>query len=239
MKKVLCLCLCLTIILLLSVFCSCDLNDLIPDDNDTQNTTESSNEESQKNTESSSEESKETVESSSEESKETTELNFSTSSYNVGKGIINRVPNDRYEEYPNLHNVPLSATLYKDSEVILIDANDSRLIRLINLFNNALYCDDCVYIQSFLSDEYLEENVINEEFRLEIKYEPYGDERPGPYENEPTQFDTIIITGNYFVLINHDYPMTSWNSETEHYSLLAAGYCPYDWWVSWLDLFGF
>ena len=174
-----------------------------------------------------------------EDSHETTESKFSSTSYNLGCGIIGNIPSDRYEEYPNRHNVPLSATLYKNSEAILIDVNDSRLIRLINLFNNALYCDDCVYIQSFLSDEYLEENVINEEFRLELKYEPYGDERPSPYENEPTQFDTIIITGNYFVLINHDYPMTSWNSETEYYSVLAAGYCPYDWQGSWLDLFGF
>ena len=225
MKKVLCLCL---TIILLSVFCSCDLNDLIPSNKDSQKTTESSSEESQ-----------ETTESSREESKETTELNFSTSSYNVGKGIINRVPNDRYEEYPNLHNVPLSATLYKGGEVISMDVNDPRLIRLINLFNNALYCNDCAYLLGYLYDEDIEEGALDGEFRLELKYEPYGEKSalPGPYENDPTLFDTMIVTEDKFILINHDLP--NYMGDEQICSIWAAVYCPYDWWVSWLDLFGF
>ena len=237
MKKVLCLCL---TIILLSVFCSCDLNDLISGNKDSQKTTESSREESKETTESSREESKETTESSREESKETTELNFSTSSYNVGKGIINRVPNDRYEEYPNLHNIPLSATLYKNGETITIDVNDPRLIRLINLFNNALYCGDCAYLLGYLYDEDIEEGALNGEFRLELKYEPYGEKGslPGPYENDPTLFDTMIITEDKFILINHDLPV--YMGDEQICSIWAALYYPYEWnQVSWLDLFGF
>ncbi|MBE6531823.1 MAG: hypothetical protein E7679_07060 [Ruminococcaceae bacterium] len=140
---------------------------------------------------------------------------------------ISKIPSDKYEAYPSLQNIPLSAMLYKDGEAVSIDIADPRLIRLVNFFNNALYNEKCSYIQSFLSDEYLEERVINEEFRLEIKYKPYGTEAPSPYETAPTNFDTIIIINSnfYFTLINHDIPIRS-NDEILH-PYLAAGYSPF------------
>lgn len=153
--------------------------------------------------------------------------------------VISKIPSNQYEAYPVLQNVPISATLYKDGEAVSIDVRDPRLIRLVNFFNNALYYDKCSYLLSYLSDEDLKEQVINEEFRLEIKYKPDGDKLPGPYETEPTNFDTIIITNSNrdFVLINHDLP--NYLGDEQLSSIWAAEYSPLYWSYPWLDLFGF
>ena len=49
------------------------------------------------------------------------------------KSIISRIPYDKYEVYPHLNNVPLTATLYKGNEVISLDIKDPRLIQIMNL----------------------------------------------------------------------------------------------------------
>lgn len=148
---------------------------------------------------------------------------------------MSKIPHDQYETYPCTQNVPLSATLYKDGEIISIDPSDPRLIRMVNFFNNALYHEKCAYTQSYLPEDYLDEYCYGEEFRLELKYEPYGDVLPGPYVKGATQFDTLIVTNSQgFVLINHDQPVYMGK-----YPILAAGYSPFSWITPWLELFGF
>ena len=153
--------------------------------------------------------------------------------------VISTIPSDQYAAYPVLQNVPVSATLYKDGEAVSIDVRDPRLIRLVNFFNNTLCYDKCSYLLSYLSDTDLGEDVVNEVFRLEIKYKPCGEKLPGPYENEPTKFDTIIVTNSNgsFVLINHDYP--NYMGDEQICSVWAARYFPIHWSYPWLDLFGF
>ena len=146
------------------------------------------------------------------------------------RSAIEAIPCDKYECYPSLQIAPVSATLYKDGEVISIGINDPRLIRLINFFNNALHHDKCAYILAFLSEDYLEENVNNANFRLELKYKPFGSVMPSPYENAPTNYDTAIITGYYssfyFTLINKNSPITDGKGGIVH-PITAATYEPY------------
>ena len=161
---------------------------------------------------------------------------FSPTDLRVKLGMA-KIPSSQYETYPSMQNAPISAILYKDGKAQPIDVNDPKLIRLVNLFNNALYHEKCAYVQSYLSDTYLEE-VSGEAFRLELKYEPYGDVLPGPYVNNPTRFDTLVVTNTHgFVLINHDQP--AYSDDRPGYSVLAAGYSPYSWQCQWLDLLGF
>lgn len=174
------------------------------------------------------------------------ESDFRTSPYRSEgdsiEQVIGKVLSDKYEAYPNLQSVPLSATLYKGGETVRIDLTDPRLIRLINLFNNSLYYEDCEYLLSYLTDEELEGDIANEEFRLELKYEPFGDTYPAPYENMPTQFDTVIVTNSSseFVLINHSHKITLYDGKE---SVLAAGYYPLTYPINdisaWLESFGF
>ena len=57
------------------------------------------------------------------------------------KEIVSKVPSDKYEAYPHLHNVANSATLYKGNEIISIDVKDPRLIQLINFYREPLKID--------------------------------------------------------------------------------------------------
>ena len=88
------------------------------------------------------------------------------------RSAIESIPSDQYESYPSLQTIPLSATLYKDGEVISIDVDDPRLIRLINFFNNALHYDKCAYLLCFVTEEILAEDVMSDDFRLELKFYP-------------------------------------------------------------------
>ncbi len=135
--------------------------------------------------------------------------------------IITKVKSGKYENYPDMHNIPLSAVLYKDGEKISIRQDDERLIAIINFFNNCVYYKKCHYIQSMLSLEYLEENVTGAEFKLELKYEPFGDETPMAYGNKTSGCDTIVITDNLFTLITHDRP--SYNSPHQAVGFLPIG----------------
>ena len=153
------------------------------------------------------------------------------------ESIIPKIPSDQYEVYPSMQNVPLSATLYKNGEVISIDIRDPRLIRLINFFNNSLFYEKCEYSLSHLDRDDLED-IMSEEFRLELKYEPYGENVPTAYENQPTLFDTIVVHGDRFALINNDFP---WYYVDELIPFKGNYYLPYGMRQpsGWLELFGF
>ena len=155
------------------------------------------------------------------------------------KTVIASIPRDAYEAYPETHGAPLSATLYKDGEVITIDPHDQRLIALTNFFNNCVYHSKCVYTQGLLSIDDIEEDVKGADFRLELTYTPCGDKGPMPYGNETSRCDTIIFTnfnGNV-TLIAHDLP--GYEGQEKQYPFRAVGYMPlYDTYPL-LELFGF
>ena len=136
---------------------------------------------------------------------------------------LSKIPSDRYEDY-EINLRPLSATLYQNGEVISIDVTDERLVRLLNYFNNALFHNQCAYTQSYVSPA---DCGLDDAFRLELTYEPYGDVRPGAYENEPTKFDMIVVTNSSFdfMLIDHDTPI-SYGETT--YPFLVAVYIPFE-----------
>ena len=144
------------------------------------------------------------------------------------RSAIESVPSDRYEKYPALQNIPLSATLYKDGEVTSIALDDPRLIRLINFFNNALHYDKCSYLLCYVTEEILAEDVMSDDFRLELKFKPFGDVKPAPYDDNPSDFDTMIITNRLFdfTLINHDAPIMD-GSGGIIIPFTAANYAPY------------
>ena len=151
--------------------------------------------------------------------------------------VIEKIPSDKYEAYPNTHTVPIAATLYKDGEIIYIDANDPRLIRLTNFFNNCVYYSKCGYIQSLLPLEDIKQ-VTTAPFRLELKYVPYGDTSPGPYIRCTTMCDTIVITNSdSFTLIAHDLP--GYEDREQEYPFRACEFYPLYNDYAWLDLFGF
>jgi len=156
------------------------------------------------------------------------------------KPVLSLVPDDRYEEYPDTHGVPLSATLYKDGQTISIDVNDPRLVKLTNLFNNCVYYSRCSYLQGFYSLDDLEKKIAKEDFRLELKYTPYGDTRPGPYGTSTSMCDTITVlnTRSSFLLIAHDLPGNS--AVEDEYPFLITSFAPLGGMVNnILDLFGF
>ena len=148
--------------------------------------------------------------------------------------MLSQIPSDYYEDY-TVDLKPLTATLYKNSEVISIDATDERLVRLLNYFNRALFYNQCAYSQSYVSPA---DCGLDDAFRLELTYEPYGDARPGAYENEPTKFDMIVVTNRSFdfMLIDHDTPISY--SETT-YPFLVEVYIPFEMKGVCLEMFGF
>ncbi len=152
------------------------------------------------------------------------------------KAIIANIPSDKYELYPSLHNVPVSATLYKGDEVISVDVNDSRLIQLVNFYNNSVYYSKYSYTQGLLDIGYIEK-VENENFRLELKYTPYKNSSTVPYDTTVTLCDTVIVTNEWFVLIAHERP--AYEGEESMYNFYAVGHMPLYYDYFWLDLFGF
>ena len=152
--------------------------------------------------------------------------------------VISNIPSDQYEAYPDTHNIPLSATLYKDGKSISLERDDPRLIRLINFFNNCVYHSQCAYTQGLLSLETLENGITNDEFKLELTYAPYGSEGPSPYGKCTTRCNTIVITNAHsFTLIAHDVP--GYEGQEDRYPFCAVGFYPLYDHYSWLDLFGF
>ena len=141
--------------------------------------------------------------------------------------MITKIPSDKYEAYPDRHNIPLTATLYKGNQVISIDLDDPRLIQLINFYNNAVYFNQYAYTQGVLKPEDLDLTIHQESFKLVLTYTPHGN-------SFPTLYDTIVVTNTGFFAICYDrsayqgeYPDTAFG----HYPLFH-NYC-------WLNLFGF
>ncbi len=146
--------------------------------------------------------------------------------------IISKIPSDKYEVYPNTHTIPVSATLYKDGEVIFIAVDDPRLIQLTNFFNNCVYHSKCSYLQGLYSLDSIEK-ILSTQFRLELKYVPYG--LPAtPYGKEITGSDMFIVTKS-FTTIAHDRS----GYDEENYPFYATGFWPLYDGYNLLELFGF
>ena len=154
------------------------------------------------------------------------------------KAVIFAAPSDKYEGYPDTHNLPDAATLYKDGEAIAIDLNDPRLIRLINFFNNCVYYSKCSYTQSMLNKDYLDENILNDDFRIELKYTESSITPPTPYGNCTTGCDLIVIenSDHAFTLMAHN--IGGYEGD-ENYPFAAVGFVPMHNSYPWLELFGF
>ena len=146
--------------------------------------------------------------------------------------IISKIPSDKYEVYPNTHTIPVSATLYKNGEVIFIAVDDPRLIQLTNFFNNCVYYYKCSYLQGLYSLDCIEE-TLSTQFRLELKYVPYGSPA-SPYGKETTGSDMFIVTKS-FTTIAHDCS----GYDEERYPFYATGFWPLYDEYNLLELFGF
>ncbi len=150
------------------------------------------------------------------------------------QAIISNVPSDKYESFKGLHGAPLTATLYKDGEVTSLDVNDPRIIRLMNLYNNAVYNSQYSYTQGLLSIDYMSK-VTSEEFRLELTFTPSSGY--AYYDTNILRYSTFIITNSQFFLINYDMP--GYEGEEDRYPYLARGHSPLHDHYAWLDLLGF
>ena len=146
--------------------------------------------------------------------------------------IISKIPSDKYEAYPNTHTIPVSATLYKNGEVIFIAVDDSRLIQLTNFFNNCVYYSKCSYLQGLYPWDDIEK-ILSTKFRLELKYVPYGPPA-SPYGKETTGSDMFVVT-NSITAIAHDRS----GYDEENYPYYATGFWPLYDAYNWLELFGF
>lgn len=153
------------------------------------------------------------------------------------KFILLNLPADKYEIYPNLHNVPLTATLYNGDDVVPIALNDPRLIKLVNLYNNSVYYRQYYYTQGLLNIEYLEKEVLNEDFRLVLTFSAKNTGDSVSYDTNIQAYDTIVVTNKWFVLLGHDLP--GYEGQEDKYPFRAIGHTPLFNDYCWLDLFGF
>ncbi len=151
--------------------------------------------------------------------------------------VISNVNNEKYQLYPDLHSVPLTATLYKNGKATSIDVNDPRLIGIINLHNNAVYHKQYAYTQGLLDKEYLTENVLNEDFRLELTFSPFEVPHKMKYAFSVHSCDTIIVTNKRFTLIAHD--RKGYEGMEDKYPYYAFYHLPLYKDYLWLSLFGF
>ncbi len=153
------------------------------------------------------------------------------------RAIVLDLPADKYETYPNLHNVPLTATLYKGDEVIPIDLKDSKLIKLINFYNNSVYYHQYAYTQGLLDIDHLEKEVLKEDFRLVLTFKTKNNSTSSSYDTNIQAYDTIVVTNKEFVLLDHDLP--GYEGQSDKYPYRAVSHIPLFNNYCWLDLFGF
>lgn len=153
------------------------------------------------------------------------------------KSIIRGIPDSQYETYPNLHDMPIAAILYKGDKIVPVNLNDTRLIRLINFYNNSVYYDQYSYTQGLLSIDYLEAKVLNEDFRLVLTFIAKNNSTSVSYDTNIQAYDTIVITNQWFVLIGHD--LQGYEGQEDKYPYRAVGHIPLFNNYCWLDLFGF
>lgn len=151
--------------------------------------------------------------------------------------LISNIPREKYESYPDLHNIPLTATLYKDGQTISIDAKDERLIRLMNFYNNSVFYNQYSYTQGLLSIDYIEESVLSEDFRLVLTFTTNTESDTIEYDTNILAYDTFIITDDLVVLIAHDIP--GYEGQESKYPYKAVGHTPLHMTYNWLVLFGF
>ena len=152
------------------------------------------------------------------------------------KSIISRIPYDKYEVYPHLNNVPLTATLYKGNEVISLDIKDPRLIQIINFYNNSIYNTQYAYTQGLLNISEIEK-ALNQDFRLVITFDVTNSSTEIVYDTNIQAYDTMVIYNKEFVLIAHNLP--GYEGEEEEYPFKSVGHSPLFYSYRWLDLFGF
>lgn len=151
--------------------------------------------------------------------------------------IINDASSKKYDIYPDLHNIPLTATLFKNGEEIALDVRDPRLIGLMNLYNNSLYYKKCSYTQGLYNIDRLN-SILNDEFRLVLTFTPNESAPIGQYIANTLHYDMIIVTNDRgFTVIAHDIP--EYEGEEEKYPYYAAGHAPLYDLYPWLDLFEF
>ncbi len=142
------------------------------------------------------------------------------------ESVLNKIPSDKYEQYNGLHSMPLTATLYKNGEVIELDVNDPRLIRLMNFYNNEIYYGVYSYSQGDFSSAYEQEK--NFDFRLELTFTQNLED-----DSFETTFDKIVVYKNFFVGIRSNIPF-----ENYHYSAYLR--MPLHYFSgNWLEIFGF
>lgn len=137
--------------------------------------------------------------------------------------LLKKIPATHYEEYPELADAPITATIHKGGQVTQLDINDPRLVRLLNFYNNAMHHNMCAITQGSFTPTDLE-RIENESYRLVLTYT--GD---GSFE---TSFDTVIVCSEGFVGIRHNVPYGNYPSSAFGRYPLYAKY-------NWLDLFGF
>ena len=152
------------------------------------------------------------------------------------KSKLSSIPAGKYQTYPGLHNVPLTATLYKDGKTTTIDLRDDRLIRLMNLYNNSVCYHKYAYTQGLLNREDIEK-AESEEPRLVLTFSTENRGEKVVYDTNVMAHDTIIVTNEWFVLIAHD--LKGYEGEENEYPFHAVGHLPLYENHNWLDLLGF
>lgn len=154
------------------------------------------------------------------------------------QAIVSTIPTDKYEDYPYLHGAPLTATLYKNNEEIILDINDPRVVGFMNLFNGSLYNKKCSHLQGLLSIDHLTA-ILEDDFRLVFTFTPEFN-FDSPYMTDVQAYSTFIITNTDMALINYDLPGYTGDIESEvRYPYRAFGIYPLHYKYPWLDILGF
>ena len=158
-------------------------------------------------------------------------------SYYDMSAILKKIPDDYYETYPKMYTVPTSATLYKNGEVIILEADDPRLVKLINFYNNMVYHQCHIWSRGFMSPK--EYNTWSSQpFKLELTYNPsseLGDYNR--YHDKVTIASKTYLDGSqncYFIKVSSETPV-----ELHGYPYKAVEEAPLAFSVNWLQVFGF
>lgn len=151
--------------------------------------------------------------------------------------LVASVPSNQYISYPHAFLQPISAMLYLGGESTSIDVNDPRLIQLINLYNHSVHHRQYSYLQGLLDQESLEQEVLQEEIRLELTFESTWASNHASGDFPAFPGDTLIITNKWFVVINHS--RSGYEGFEDEYPYYATAHFPLHHDYPWLDLFGF
>lgn len=143
--------------------------------------------------------------------------------------ILEAIPSEYYETYPNSHTAPSEAKLYKDGEVIEIDIADPRLVKMMNFYNNMYHYNLCGITQGPACrtiDEY--EHMIGD-YRIELTYSELG--------IGAARYPKIVV---YFNDGFGGFLCVSDTIVSSDHGLSPLGRYPlYGYKTNWLELFGF